>query len=117
MPMTGIILIYALKMHPMEALATFLFATSPGGGTSNLVCYYMDFNLELSITLTFFCTVAAFGYGFFNKIEKIKLKVFLNENGIINILLMLSEENEKILKCKKRNKLFKTTKLIPHANY
>jgi len=34
MPVTGIILIYALGMHPMEALVTYLFATSPGGGTS-----------------------------------------------------------------------------------
>ena len=61
MPVTGIILIYILKLQPLEALATYLFALSPGGGTSNLMCYYMDLNLELSLTLTSICTVAAFG--------------------------------------------------------
>ena len=62
MPLTGIFLISVLKMEPLEALATYLFALSPGGGTSNLMCYYMDLNLELSITLTFICTLCAFGF-------------------------------------------------------
>lgn len=61
MPVAGIILIKALKMQPLEGLATYLLALSPGGGTSNLMCYYMDLSLELSITLTFVCSVAAFG--------------------------------------------------------
>ena len=43
MPITGIILIYCLPdVDPLEALAIYLFALSPGGGTSNLMCYYMD---------------------------------------------------------------------------
>ena len=64
MPLTGIILIYSMKMAPLEALATYLFALSPGGGTSNMMAYYLDLNLELSITLTSVCTIMAFGNGF-----------------------------------------------------
>ena len=78
MPVTGIILIYALpEVHPFEALALYLFALSPGGGTSNLMCYYMDLNLELSVTLTTLCTVAAFGL-MPAYLDMVKIRIKLN---------------------------------------
>ena len=51
MPVIGIAMIYIFDMVYIEALSTFLYAVSPGGGFSNFIAYYTDANLELSVAL------------------------------------------------------------------
>ena len=61
MPLSAIILVYAFNMNNMEALGTFLYGISPGGGISNWAAMYTDSNLELSIALSLISNILSFG--------------------------------------------------------
>ena len=51
MPIVAILFIYIFDLVYIEALSTFLYGISPGGGNSNFIAFYTDSNLELSIAL------------------------------------------------------------------
>ena len=51
MPLVAIMFIYIFDLVYIEALSTFLYGISPGGGNSNFIAFYTDSNLELSIAL------------------------------------------------------------------
>ena len=53
MPIIAIAFIYIFKLVYIEALATFLYGVSPGGGFSNFIAFYTDSNLELSVALRY----------------------------------------------------------------
>merc|ERR1711935_484611 len=60
MPIIAIAFIYIFKLVYIEALATFLYGVSPGGGFSNFIAFYTDSNLELSVALSTISNVFAF---------------------------------------------------------
>ena len=48
-------------MSYIEALATYMYGISPGGGSSNFVAMYTGSNLELSISLSILSNILSFG--------------------------------------------------------
>ena len=48
-------------MTYIEALATFMYGISPGGGSSNFVAMYTGSNLELSVSLSILSNILSFG--------------------------------------------------------
>ena len=57
------VILNALKTFQMsyiEALATFMYGISPGGGSSNFVAMYTGSNLELSVSLSIFSNILSF---------------------------------------------------------
>ena len=48
-------------MSYIEALVTFMYGISPGGGTSNFIAMYTGSNLELSVSLSIFSNMLSFG--------------------------------------------------------
>ena len=48
------------KMSYIEALATFMYGISPGGGSSNFVAMYTGSNLELSVSLSILSNILSF---------------------------------------------------------
>ena len=47
-------------MSYIEALATFMYGISPGGGSSNFVAMYTGSNLELSVSLSILSNILSF---------------------------------------------------------
>ena len=47
-------------MTYVEALATFMYGISPGGGSSNFVAMYTGSNLELSVSLSILSNILSF---------------------------------------------------------
>lgn len=52
---------YALFSDSILRFGLFTFGSSPGGGASNMWTVLLGGNLNLSITMTFISTLAAFG--------------------------------------------------------
>ena len=48
------------QMSYIEALATFMYGISPGGGSSNFVAMYTGSNLELSVSLSILSNILSF---------------------------------------------------------
>ena len=48
-------------MSYIEALVTFMYGISPGGGSSNFVAMYTGSNLELSVSLSILSNILSFG--------------------------------------------------------
>ena len=48
-------------MSYIEALATYMYGISPGGGSSNFVAMYTGSNLELSVSLSILSNILSFG--------------------------------------------------------
>ena len=58
-PMYAIInALKAFNMTCVEALATFMYGISPGGGSSNFVAMYTGSNLELSVSLSILSNIS-----------------------------------------------------------
>jgi len=61
MPLIGWCLSRIFELNTSTALGAIIFCSAPGGTLSNFFCYHTDGNLGLSIAMTCFSTLAAFG--------------------------------------------------------
>jgi len=61
MPFMGWVLCRIFKLNTAEALGTIMVCSAPGGAFSNFFCHHCDGNLGLSIAMTGFSTLSAFG--------------------------------------------------------
>ncbi|XP_062992150.1 sodium-dependent organic anion transporter [Elgaria multicarinata webbii] len=61
MPLTGYILATYLPVKAIQALTIFIIGCCPGGASSNLATYWVDGDMDLSISMTIFSNVAGLG--------------------------------------------------------
>nr|XP_045607577.1 solute carrier family 10 member 6-like [Procambarus clarkii]XP_045607578.1 solute carrier family 10 member 6-like [Procambarus clarkii]XP_045607579.1 solute carrier family 10 member 6-like [Procambarus clarkii]XP_045607580.1 solute carrier family 10 member 6-like [Procambarus clarkii] len=61
LPLTGFVLSLLFKLRPYEALGVLMISCSPGGSLSNLLTYWADGDLALSIMMTACSSIMAFG--------------------------------------------------------
>ncbi|XP_067942532.1 sodium-dependent organic anion transporter-like [Watersipora subatra] len=63
MPLIGFAITVAMTdAHEALKLGIFASAAAPGGGLSNIFCYVLNGDLDLSITMTFVSNIAALGF-------------------------------------------------------
>jgi len=62
MPCITMIAIKVVNFASYETLAVMLYGCAPGGGISNIIIYWMDGDLDLSITMTMVSCVMALGF-------------------------------------------------------
>ncbi|KAL2099697.1 hypothetical protein ACEWY4_004091 [Coilia grayii] len=61
MPLTAFLLALAFAVKPVQAVAILIMGCCPGGTISNIVTYWIDGDMDLSITMTSVSTVLAMG--------------------------------------------------------
>ncbi|MEE6470736.1 hypothetical protein FKM82_009052 [Ascaphus truei] len=61
MPLTGFILAIAFKIHPIQAIVVLIMGCCPGGTGSNILAYWVDGDMDLSISMTTCSTLLAMG--------------------------------------------------------
>ncbi|XP_076845035.1 sodium-dependent organic anion transporter-like isoform X2 [Brachyhypopomus gauderio] len=61
MPLTSYLLALGLKLTPMQAVAVVILGSCPGGIISNIITYWLDGDMNLSITMTSISTLLGFG--------------------------------------------------------
>ncbi|XP_043854355.1 ileal sodium/bile acid cotransporter [Dromiciops gliroides] len=61
MPLTGFILSVAFNILPIQAVAVLIMGCCPGGTASNILAYWCDGDMDLSISMTTCSTLLALG--------------------------------------------------------
>ncbi|XP_064165067.1 ileal sodium/bile acid cotransporter-like [Anguilla rostrata] len=61
MPLTAHLLSLAFAVRPVQALAVLIMGCCPGGTISNIITYWLDGDMDLSITMTSCSTVLGLG--------------------------------------------------------
>ncbi|XP_062909854.1 ileal sodium/bile acid cotransporter [Mobula hypostoma] len=61
MPLTAFALSTAFNIHPVQAVAVLIMGCCPGGTGSNIMSYWMDGDMDLSISMTTCSTVLGMG--------------------------------------------------------
>uniref|UniRef100_A0A8D1DBT2 Ileal sodium/bile acid cotransporter n=1 Tax=Sus scrofa TaxID=9823 RepID=A0A8D1DBT2_PIG len=61
MPLTGFILSVAFDILPVQAVVVIIMGCCPGGTSSNILAYWVDGDMDLSISMTTCSTVLALG--------------------------------------------------------
>lgn len=61
MPFTGFILALIFNVQPVQAVVIIIMGCCPGGSGSNIICYYLDGDMDLSISMTACSSILALG--------------------------------------------------------
>ncbi|XP_053561447.1 ileal sodium/bile acid cotransporter-like [Bombina bombina] len=61
MPLTAFVLSLAFDIHPAQAVAVLIMGCCPGGTSSNILAYWADGDMDLSISMTTCSTLLAMG--------------------------------------------------------
>ncbi|XP_048351171.1 ileal sodium/bile acid cotransporter [Sphaerodactylus townsendi] len=61
MPLTGFVLALAFEVLPIQAVAVIIMGCCPGGTASNILAYWVDGDMDLSISMTTCSTLLAMG--------------------------------------------------------
>ncbi|XP_075053811.1 ileal sodium/bile acid cotransporter-like [Mixophyes fleayi] len=61
MPLTAFILALAFNVHPVQAVVVLIMGCCPGGTGSNILAYWVDGDMDLSISMTTCSTLLALG--------------------------------------------------------
>ncbi|XP_012694725.2 solute carrier family 10 member 6 [Clupea harengus] len=61
MPLTAFLLAQAFAVRPLQAVAILIMGCCPGGTISNIITYWIDGDMDLSITMTSVSTVIGMG--------------------------------------------------------
>ncbi|XP_044141497.1 ileal sodium/bile acid cotransporter-like [Bufo gargarizans] len=61
MPLTAFTLSVAFNIHPVQAVAVIIMGCCPGGTGSNILAYWVDGDMDLSISMTTCSTLLALG--------------------------------------------------------
>uniref|UniRef100_A0A6J0TSE9 Ileal sodium/bile acid cotransporter n=1 Tax=Pogona vitticeps TaxID=103695 RepID=A0A6J0TSE9_9SAUR len=61
MPLTGFVLSYAFGILPIQAIVVIIMGCCPGGTSSNILAYWVDGDMDLSISMTTCSTLLALG--------------------------------------------------------
>ncbi|XP_029460402.1 ileal sodium/bile acid cotransporter [Rhinatrema bivittatum] len=61
MPLTGFVLALAFNIHPVQAVVVLITGCCPGGTGSNILAYWVDGDMDLSISMTTCSTLLAMG--------------------------------------------------------
>ncbi|XP_078400960.1 ileal sodium/bile acid cotransporter [Cetorhinus maximus] len=61
MPLTAFLLSTAFNIHPVQAVAVLIMGCCPGGTGSNIMTYWMDGDMDLSISMTTCSTILGMG--------------------------------------------------------
>lgn len=61
MPFTGFILSLVFNVLPIQAVVIIIMGCCPGGTGSNIICYYLDGDMDLSISMTACSSIMALG--------------------------------------------------------
>ncbi|XP_038673876.1 ileal sodium/bile acid cotransporter [Scyliorhinus canicula] len=61
MPLTAFLLSTAFKIHPIQAVAVLIMGCCPGGTGSNIMSYWMDGDMDLSVSMTTCSTILGMG--------------------------------------------------------
>ncbi|KAG9492225.1 hypothetical protein GDO78_000634 [Eleutherodactylus coqui] len=61
MPLTAFILSMAFNIHPVQAVVVLIMGCCPGGTGSNILAYWVDGDMDLSISMTTCSTLLALG--------------------------------------------------------
>ncbi|XP_060792588.1 sodium-dependent organic anion transporter-like [Neoarius graeffei] len=61
MPLTAYLLALAFSVSPVQAIAVIVIGSCPGGTISNIVTYWLDGDMDLSITMTTVSTLLGLG--------------------------------------------------------
>ncbi|CAH2223573.1 ileal sodium bile acid cotransporter, partial [Pelobates cultripes] len=61
MPLAAFVLSYAFNIHPIQAVAVLIMGCCPGGAGSNILAYWADGDMDLSISMTTCSTLLALG--------------------------------------------------------
>ncbi|XP_037645453.1 ileal sodium/bile acid cotransporter [Sebastes umbrosus] len=61
MPFTGFALSLAFNVLPVQAIVIIIMGCCPGGTGSNIICYWLDGDMDLSISMTVCSSVLALG--------------------------------------------------------
>ncbi|XP_061406797.1 ileal sodium/bile acid cotransporter-like [Lethenteron reissneri] len=61
MPLTAFALAIAFKIEPIQAIAVLIMGCCPGGTTSNIITYWLDGDMDLSISMTVCSTLLGMG--------------------------------------------------------
>lgn len=61
MPLTAFLLSLAFDVHPIQAVVVMIMGCCPGGTASNIIAYWVDGDMDLSISMTTCSTLLAMG--------------------------------------------------------
>ncbi|XP_061485366.1 ileal sodium/bile acid cotransporter [Rhineura floridana] len=61
MPLTGFVLSLAFNVLPIQAVAVIIMGCCPGGTASNILAYWVDGDMDLSVSMTTCSTLLAMG--------------------------------------------------------
>ncbi|XP_034972126.1 ileal sodium/bile acid cotransporter [Zootoca vivipara] len=61
MPLTGFVLSYAFNILPIQAVVVIIMGCCPGGTSSNILAYWVEGDMDLSISMTTCSTLLAMG--------------------------------------------------------
>ncbi|KAG2456301.1 NTCP2 protein, partial [Polypterus senegalus] len=61
MPLTAFLLSLAFQVHPVQAIVIMIMGCCPGGSSSNIIAYWLDGDMDLSISMTACSTILAMG--------------------------------------------------------
>ncbi|XP_078077863.1 ileal sodium/bile acid cotransporter [Mustelus asterias] len=61
MPLTAFLLSTAFSIHPVQAVAVLIMGCCPGGTGSNIMTYWMDGDMDLSVSMTTCSTILGMG--------------------------------------------------------
>ncbi|KAJ1115915.1 hypothetical protein NDU88_004135 [Pleurodeles waltl] len=61
MPLTGFVLSFIFNIHPIQAVVVLIMGCCPGGTGSNILAYWVDGDMDLSISMTTCSTLLALG--------------------------------------------------------
>ncbi|XP_013809549.1 ileal sodium/bile acid cotransporter [Apteryx mantelli] len=61
MPLTGFVLSVAFNVLPIQAVAVLIMGCCPGGTASNILAYWVDGDMDLSVSMTTCSTLLAMG--------------------------------------------------------
>ncbi|MEE6470737.1 hypothetical protein FKM82_009053, partial [Ascaphus truei] len=61
MPLAGFVLSIGFNIHPIQAVVVLIMGCCPGGTGSNILAYWVDGDMDLSLTMTTCSTLFALG--------------------------------------------------------
>ncbi|XP_020784603.2 ileal sodium/bile acid cotransporter-like [Boleophthalmus pectinirostris] len=61
MPFTAFFLSLVFNVLPVQAVGVIIMGCCPGGSSSNIICYYLDGDMDLSISMTACSSIMAMG--------------------------------------------------------
>uniref|UniRef100_A0A8C4N161 Ileal sodium/bile acid cotransporter n=1 Tax=Eptatretus burgeri TaxID=7764 RepID=A0A8C4N161_EPTBU len=62
MPLAAFTLALGLRMSTIEAVTVLIMGSSPGGNLSNILCFWLDGDMDLSISMTTASSLLALGF-------------------------------------------------------